>query len=330
MTNARYKNKKFSNNVTIKRSNKLVQALNLPTLMNLNPRSLYNKAEEFQTFVKEESVDCIFCSESWEREECTLDEIIKLDGYVTISNPHQRKGRGGRPALFINSDKFHVTNLTQTVIDIPWGVEASWALMTPKDVTNDSYIKNIAVCSFYSKPQSKKKTALLDHICQSFNILSAKYGRGLHFIIAGDSNDLCLKPILQLDPNMRQIVTKPTRMNPLAMLDPIMMTLAQYYQEPECLPPLDPDPGSGGRPSDHLIVVGRPINVINNKPARTFRKVTVRPLPQSGLDKLSEWMRGQDWSEVITETNVDKKAEILQNILLEKINYFLPEKKQDL
>ena len=153
MTNARYKNKKFSNNVTIKRSNKLVQALNLPTLMNLNPRSLYNKAEEFQTFVKEESVDCIFCSESWEREECTLDEIIKLDGYVTISNPHQRKGRGGRPALFINSDKFHVTNLTQTVIDIPWGVEASWALMTPKDVTNDSYIKNIAVCSFYSKPQ---------------------------------------------------------------------------------------------------------------------------------------------------------------------------------
>ena len=36
---------------TIKRSNKLMQELNLPTVMNLNPRSIYNKAAEFHNFV---------------------------------------------------------------------------------------------------------------------------------------------------------------------------------------------------------------------------------------------------------------------------------------
>ena len=35
--------------------------------MNINPRSVYNKILEFHTFVKEEEIDCIFMSESWER-----------------------------------------------------------------------------------------------------------------------------------------------------------------------------------------------------------------------------------------------------------------------
>ena len=36
---------------TVKRSNKLIQALNLPSVMNVNPRSIYNKAKEFHNFV---------------------------------------------------------------------------------------------------------------------------------------------------------------------------------------------------------------------------------------------------------------------------------------
>ena len=36
---------------TIKRLNKLVQALHLPSIANINPRSIYNKVDEFCTFV---------------------------------------------------------------------------------------------------------------------------------------------------------------------------------------------------------------------------------------------------------------------------------------
>ena len=91
-------------NVTVvKRSNKLIQALDLPTIMNVNTRSIYNKAEEFHIFVEENLVDLIFMSESWERPEKPLEEIINLPNHVVISNPHQRQGVGGRPALMINT-----------------------------------------------------------------------------------------------------------------------------------------------------------------------------------------------------------------------------------
>ena len=103
-------------------------------------------------------------SESWERPEQPLDEIIKLPNHTVISNPYQRKGVGGRPALMINNSKYHVRNLTQSLIDIPWGVEATWALISPKNVTSNSSIKRIAVCSLYSKPETRKKTLLVDHI----------------------------------------------------------------------------------------------------------------------------------------------------------------------
>ena len=259
----------------IKRSNKLIQALNLPTVMNVNPRSVYNKVNEFHAFVEEEEIDCVFMSESWERPNQPLEEIIHLPNHIVISNPHQRKGVGGRPALMINTTKYYVKNLTQNLVKIPWGVEATWAIITPKSITSDSIIKRIAVCSVYSKPDSRKKTLLLDHINQSFNLISAKYGKGLHYIIAGDTNDLKLDNILNLSPAMRQLVSGVTRLDPPAMLDPIISTLGSYYQLPILLPQLDPDPESNGKPSDHLIGVMRPINTINNKPGRIFREIKV-------------------------------------------------------
>ena len=38
----------------IKRSNKLIQALQLPVIANLNPRSVYNKVDEFHAFIEQE------------------------------------------------------------------------------------------------------------------------------------------------------------------------------------------------------------------------------------------------------------------------------------
>ena len=91
-----------NNNITIKRSNKLLHALDLPTIISLNPRSIYNKVDEFHILVEEEEADIIFISESWERENKTLNEIINLPDHVVISNVYQRRGVGGRPALIVN------------------------------------------------------------------------------------------------------------------------------------------------------------------------------------------------------------------------------------
>ena len=58
------------------------QALSLPKVLNLNPRSIYNKLEEFSTFVKEEELDLICMSESWERKDLTLEEVIEIESYL--------------------------------------------------------------------------------------------------------------------------------------------------------------------------------------------------------------------------------------------------------
>ena len=261
--------------------------MNLPIIANINPRSVYNKVKEFHTFVEEENIDVVFMSESWEREELTLQDIITLQNHQIVSNVFQRKGRGGRPAIIANKNKFLVQNLTNTMINIKWGIEVVWCLLTPINATSKSKIQKIACASVYCKPNSRSKSDLHDHIAEAYNMLSTKYKRGLHFIIAGDTNDLNLTPILNLSPNLSQIVTQPTRKDPVtgvdAILDPVITTLTSYYQAPCCLPPLDPDSDTSGKPSDHRIVVVRPITSINNKCARSTKDIKVRPITDLAL-----------------------------------------------
>ena len=62
-----------------------------------------------------------------------------------------------------------------------------------------------------------------------------------------------------------------------------------------------------------------PIDVINNKPARSKRQVIVRPMKQSGIDMFGLWLQEKDWSEVFEAQSVDEMTEIFQTTLLEKV-----------
>ena len=102
-----------------KNTDKFKQALVLPTVCNINPRSLYNKRSEFCTFIEQENIDVAFISETWENETETLEDIIDIENFKIIANVSQRNGRGGRPALVINQEKYLVKNLTNTTIHVP-------------------------------------------------------------------------------------------------------------------------------------------------------------------------------------------------------------------
>ena len=140
--------------------------------------------------------------------------------------------------------------------------------------------------------------------------MSAKYVKGLHWIICGDTNDLKLDSILQMNSNLKQVVLNPTRMNPPRILDPIITSLSSYYQKPECLPPLVPDPDCNGKPSDHCMVLMTSISAINNKPGRVYKQVRSRPISEQGLNKMKEWLKTKDWTEVLQESSAHSKAEI--------------------
>jgi hypothetical protein len=184
--------------------------------------------------------------------------------------------------------------------------------------------------SIYCKPDSRKKTALLDYLSDIYNAMHKKYPEGLHWIIAGDTNELKLDSILSLSPHMVQVVESPTRLNPPRLLDPIITTLTKYYQIPECQRPLDADAGSGGAPSDHLCVKFTPLNSINNQPARKKRVVKVRPLPESGYKQFENWLSEETWDLVTSVETAHEKALALQSMSIEAMNKFFFQKRKSL
>ena len=98
-----------------------------------------------------------------------------------------------------------------------------------------------------------------------------------------------------------------------------------YYLSPFTMPPLDNDDDKDGKPSDHLIVLMRPINADEPK-RKSFKNITFRPLPESGLFQFGVWLKKQKWESVIGATSAHDKAKILQSLLIENLDKFLPQK----
>ena len=139
-----------------------------------------------------------------------LPQIINLPNHTVISNPYQRKGVGGRPALVINHEKFSISTSGKDLVPLPWGVETTTAMIAPKLFKSESNVKRIFLVSIYCKPNSRKKTALLDYLSDVYNVMNKQYSEGTHWIIAGESNDLKLDAVLNLSPQMKQVVNSPT------------------------------------------------------------------------------------------------------------------------
>ena len=135
-----------------------------------------------------------------------------------------------------------------------------------------------------------------------YNVLNTKYGKGLYWCIAGDTNQIKLDPILHLSTNLKSVVTEPTRINhknskKSSILDNIITDLHKWYQKPILLPPIAADPGQG-KPSDHLTVVYKPLTPLMNKSNRKVKSIEVRPLKEIGLELLKVWLENQNWEEI--------------------------------
>ena len=286
---------------TVRRNNLFLQAIELPTVMNLNPRSIYNKSEEFPLLLDQYNVDVAVISESWQRDDLSLSQLLQLDDYQIFSNVKERDFKGGKPAILVKSEKYNVKPLCPEVITVPVGVEAVWALITPKSRNPRNLIKYIAVCAIYYRgPKSTNKALLFDHIAESYHLLTAKYGSKLQFIIAGDTNRLNLSPILALSPHFKQVVKVFTRLNPESILDTIITSMSKFYQDPVTKPPINNNTGNG-KPSDHLVVIMEPITSVLECPPRVYRTVEYRPLTDSGVLRFGAWLGEQSWNGIYGE-----------------------------
>ena len=314
----------------IKRNNKLVEAGNLPTVITLNPRSLYNKKEQFITLVEQMETDVCFVSETWDRSHLpnglTLENFIQIEGYGWIQNVAQRKCKGGKPALLISTKNYHITKLCPEKITVPVNVEVVWALLTPKRKLQNTRVKHIAVASVYYSSTQTKKDDILDHISEAYHSLCSMYGSDLKFIISGDFNRLNIKPILNLSPDLSQVVQIPTRKNPDATLDLIITNIPALFEAPTTLTPLENDETELGQPSDHLIVVMKPLTNFSPHEAKRYRIIKYRPFPESGIRKMGQWIQSQSWNEIYTLKDPNEKASKFEQLLTTQIEKVFPEK----
>ena len=152
----------------------VLNAIHLPSVMHINPLSVYNKVNEFLTLVEQYLSDLICMSETWERVNLPLESLIKLDGYNVITAVNPRNFRGGKPALIINEEEYFIKQLNPDPITVPDGVEAVRALITPKYTKPSNQLGHKAGASIYTRgPKSTRKDALFDHISQTYHHLMA-------------------------------------------------------------------------------------------------------------------------------------------------------------
>ena len=249
-----------------------------------------------------------------------ISDLIDIEGYRWVKNVVQRKRKGGKPAILVDEKNFYIKELSPEIITVPINVEAVWILLTPKNSTVNSRIKHIAVASVYYSSTQTRKSDFLDHISEAYSILCSKYGSNLKFLIAGDVNRLNIKPILNLSPDLQQVVKVITRRNPDATLDVIITNIQSFYQPPSTLEPLDNDEDVSGKPSDHLIVKMEPLS--NEKPNR----IKYRPFPDSAIREMGQCIQSQSWHDIFVLDSPNLKAETFENMIMDKVNFFFPEK----
>ena len=143
--------------------------------------------------------------------------------------------------------------------------------------------------------------------------------------MAGDTNRLNLSPITNLSANLKQEVKVFTRLNPPAILDPIITTLGKWYQSPVSKPPIKPNTDSG-KPSDHLVIIMQPLASTLQIPPRQYTVVETRPLTQSGIVQFAKWVETYSWSEIYQCEDANNMVNMFQDVLLANYERCFPTK----
>ena len=131
-------------------------------------------------------------SEIWENKENPLhanriEEALEILGIQYISTPRTNRRGGGAAITLISESPFLLTKLDARSFSGETSLEVCWGFVQPRVTTG--HIKNIIACAFYIPPYSRKKSALIEHICLNYYIFKSQYTDSA-FLCGGDKNDL--------------------------------------------------------------------------------------------------------------------------------------------
>ena len=302
----------------------------IPTIYSANARSVFPKFSDLIQKLQNNRVDIGQISETWQDinksdHKNKLNSLENQYGYkwYSYARPKYRDDGsltgGGGCALLVNSRNWLSHHLDDILI--PQGLEVVWVKVAPK---HRSQLNVLIVCGIYSKPNSRKKSILSDHISMNYYLLKMKFPKA-KFLFLGDFN--CYKPdvILQLSPQLRQLVHYNTYGE--KTLDLLITDMHTWYHPAIPSDALLPDNPTDASPSDHLgnLLVSRSIPGVSA--TRMFRKIKVRPLSSSQIDALGRWISSESWEQLLAASEVDTKLEIFTSTVFTMLNAVAPEKE---
>jgi hypothetical protein len=156
---------------------------------------------------------------------------------------------GGGVAIVYNEEHFTVE---EAHVEVPEGIEAVWAILTPKDPEIET-IKKILVGGIYISPRSQFKQQTVEHIIETMHSIQSQYEDTVRFMIGGDFNKVDIEDILESNGALQQVCSVATRNQ--RTLELVITCMATMLHPPTTLDPLKQDENSTGKPSDHNVVV---------------------------------------------------------------------------
>ena len=69
-----------------------------------------------------------------------------------------------------------------------------------------------------------------------------------------------------------------------------------------------------------------PLRSCFDLPARDAKTLTIRPILQSAIDQMGNWIIQQNWVSVYDANDANEKVQIFEKILYEKFNELMPQK----
>ena len=282
---------------TVRRSNKLVDALSAPRLSLYNVRSAWSKWDSLAEDIEMRDTDICFLTEVWEKAENTkhqksIESMLEMKGIKYVSTPRPGVRRGGGTAMACRQERFVLTKLN---IQIPRPLEACFALLKPKNLTGK--VTKFICCSFYAAPKSKFNNKLSEFLAATINTLRSEHP-GAKVLLGADINNMKLGLLQSLDPTLKQTVKGVTNKNKNKTLDVLLMDCQNLYQEPTILPPMTVDEGKVGKDSDHNGVECLPRSNLVPEGSSLRQEVRVQPFPDSGLALFGCKLSEEDWGKL--------------------------------
>jgi hypothetical protein len=214
-----------------------VDRYRLPTILNVNLRSINNKIDDFTTVLSHNNVDIACVSETWLTHDIP-DDVINIQGYTTIRHDRNHK-RGGGVAAFIK-DTIPMSAWPQ-LLDPEF--ETLWVTLRPLKMPR--MFSHITIGVIYHPPNANN-WLMIKHLSHCIDAILQKHPT-TGILITGDMNSL-KDYTLKSSYALCQIVTQPTRGGKI--LDKVLTNMSSLYGIPDILPQV-------GK-SDHCGVLCRP------------------------------------------------------------------------